>query len=161
MVDPVLFKNVALLFHLIGFGMIATLLFSGPIAERRFRKAETLEAKVALQRVIRSIGLISPLAVLLLLASGFGNMYYARLGPFTAGWLTAKIIFFGIAIVNGIMAGARGSKRGKLLARLARGETVPGALPDMQRYNKQQSIFYITQTTLVLIILVLSVFKPE
>lgn len=154
-------SHLVFLFHLIGFGMIAALLFSGPILERRFKRAETLDAKVAVQRVLKSVGLLSPLAVLLLLATGIGNMYFTGLGPFKAGWLTAKIIFFAIAVINSAMAGARGGQRRRLLERLALGENVPNALPEMQRYNKQQSIFYLIQTFLILVILVLSVFRPE
>ncbi len=154
-------SHLVFLFHLIGLGMIAALLFSGPILERWFRKAETLDAKITLQRALKSIGLLSPFAVFLLLATGIGNMYFTRLGPFKAGWLTAKIIFFAIAIINGAMAGARGSQRRRLLDRLALGENVLNALPEMQRYNKQQSIFYLTETFLILVILVLSVFRPE
>jgi hypothetical protein len=88
-------------------------------------------------------------------------MYFTGLGPFKAGWLTAKLVFFAIAVINGVMAGARGAKRGKLLGRLARGENVPNALAEMQRYNKQHSTFYITQTFLILVILVLAVFRPQ
>lgn len=154
-------NSVVFLFHLIGLSMIGALLFAGPILERRFQKAETLDAKVTLLRVMKSVGLLSPLAVLLLIATGIGNMYFTGLGPFKAGWLTAKIIFVAIVIVNGAMTGARARNRGKLLERLARGENVPDALPQMQRYNKQQTMFYLTQWFLILIILVLSVFKPQ
>lgn len=161
MEESFLLKELVFLFHLIGFALIASPLFSGPITEKRFQRAETLETKVAIQRILRSLGLLSPLAVLLLLASGVGNMYYSGLGPFTAGWLSAKIIFFVIAVVNGTMAGLRGGQRGKLLARLTKGETIPDALPRLQRLNKQQSTFYLTQTILIFIILALSVFKPE
>jgi len=141
--------------------MIGALLFAGPILERKFKKAETLDAKVTLLRVMKSVGLLSPLAVLLLIATGIGNMYFTGVGPFTAGWLTAKIIFVAIIIVNGAMMGTRARSRAQLLERLARGESVPDALPQMQRYNKQQTMFYLTQWFLVLIILVLSVFKPQ
>ncbi len=154
-------SHIVFLFHLIGFGMIATLLLAGPIQERRFQKAETLDGKVSLHRTMKSMGLLFPLAVLLLLATGIGNMYFTGLGPFKAGWLTAKIIFFAIAVVNGAMAGARTSNRGKLMERLARGESVPNALAEIQRLNKQQTIFYLTQTFLILIIITLPVFKPQ
>jgi uncharacterized membrane protein SirB2 len=154
-------NSVVFLFHLIGFGMIATLLFAGPILERRFQKGETLDTKVAIHRVMKSVGLLSPLAVLLLIATGIGNMYFTGLGPFKAGWLTAKIIFVAIVVVNGAMTGARALKRGKLLERLARGENIPNALPQMQRYNRQQTTFYLTQWFLIVVILVLSVFQPR
>jgi uncharacterized membrane protein SirB2 len=154
-------NSVFFLFHLIGFGMIAALLFAGPILERKFQKAETLDAKLAIYRAMKSVGLLSPFAVLVLVATGIGNMYFTGLGPFKAGWLTAKLIFFAIVIVNGSMTGGRALKRGKLLLRLARGENVPNALPEMQRYNKQQTTFYFTQTILVLVILALSVFRPQ
>jgi uncharacterized membrane protein SirB2 len=154
-------NSVVFLLHLVGFGMIATLLFAGPILERKFQKAETLDAKVAIHRAMKSVGLLSPLAVLFLIATGIGNMYFTGLGPFKAGWLTAKLIFFAIVVVNGGMAGAHAVKRGKLLQQLARGENIPNALPEMQRYNKQQVIFYLTQSVLVLVILALSVFKPQ
>ncbi len=153
--------QLVFLFHLIGFGMIVTLLLSGPILERKFKRAQTLEAKLALQKALKSVGLLYPMAVILLLLTGMGNMYYRELGLFKAGWLTAKIIFFAILVVNGAMAGARAGKRGRLIEQLARGETPPKALSEMQHYNKQQSIFYVTQTVLVLIVLALAVFKPE
>jgi uncharacterized membrane protein SirB2 len=160
--EEVLFlRKFVFLLHLVGFGLISTLLFSGPLLERRFRKAETLETKIALQRNLRSVGLLSPLAVLLLLGTGIANMYYLNLGLFSSGWLTAKIIFFAIATVNGALVGTSGSRRGKLLKRLSNGESIPGALPEMQRLNKQQSVFYLSQTVLILIILILSVFRPE
>jgi uncharacterized membrane protein SirB2 len=154
-------NSVVFLFHLLGFGMIATLLFAGPILERRFQKGETLDTKVAIHRVMKSVGLLSPLAVVLLVATGIGNMYFTGLGLFKAGWLTAKIIFVAIVIVNGAMTGARALKRGKLLQRLASGENVANALLQMQRYNKQETTFYLTQWFLILVILVLSVFKPQ
>jgi uncharacterized membrane protein SirB2 len=154
-------NNAVLVFHLIGFGMIATLLFAGPILERRFQKEETLETKTTILRVMKSVGLLSPLAVLLLVATGIGNMYFNHLGPFSKGWLTAKFIFVAMVAVNGAMTGARARKRGKLLKRLARGENVPNALPQMQRYNKQQTTFYLTEWFLVLVILVLSIFQPQ
>src|SRR3972149_1320208 len=118
-------NSVVFLFHLIGFGMIATLLFAGPILERKFQKAETLDAKVAIHRAMKSVGLLSPLAVLLPHPTGIGNMYFTGSGPFKAGWLTAKLIFFAIVIVNGWMTGVRALKRGKLLQGLARGENIP------------------------------------
>lgn len=161
MEDTGFMREVVFLLHLIGFGVIATLLIAGPILEQKFKKAETLDAKATLQKALRSMGLLSPLAIVLLLLTGIGNMYYSELGLFEAGWLTAKIIFFAIVVVNGAMAGARAGKRGKLIDRLARGETPPNALSEMQSYNKQQSIFYLTQTILILVILVLSVFKPQ
>jgi uncharacterized membrane protein SirB2 len=154
-------NSVVFLFHLVGFGMIATLLFAGPILERKFQKGETLDTKMAILRVMKSVGLLSPLAVLLLIATGIGNMYFTDLGLFKAGWLTAKIVFVAIVIVNGAMTGMRARKRAKLLERLARGENVPDALPQMQRFNKQQTTFYLTQWVLILVILVLSVFKPQ
>jgi len=154
-------SHLVFLFHLIGFGVISALLIAGPILERKFKRAETLDAKGALLKALKSVGLLSPMAVIILLLTGIGNMYYRELGPFKAGWLTAKIIFFAIVVVNGAMAGARAAKRGKLIEQLARGETPPNALSEMQRYNKQQSIFYVTQTILVLIVLALAVFKPE
>jgi uncharacterized membrane protein SirB2 len=154
-------KHLVFLFHLLGFGTIVGLLISGAILEKRFKKAETIDAKIAILQAIRQIGLLSPFAVVVLIGTGIGNMSLSSLGPFSAGWLTAKIIFFAIAIVNGAMAGARGGKRAKLLERLSHGENIPNALSQMQQYNKQHSVFYVTQTFLILIVLVLSVFKPD
>jgi hypothetical protein len=88
-------------------------------------------------------------------------MYFKELGPFKEGWLTAKLIFVAMVAINGAMTGERALKRGKLLERLARGENVPNALPQMQRYNKQQTTFYFTQWVLILVILTLSVFQPK
>ncbi len=153
-------QHLSLLVHLIGLGMISTLLFAGPVLEKRFQAVEDVNAKLELQKILRTIGLLSPLAVAVLLISGIGNMLYGGYGLFSSGWLTAKIIFFAIAVVNGAVMGARGGKRGKLIQQLVRGEVSGNAAEEIQAMNKQQLMFYRVQTLLILIIVILSVFKP-
>lgn len=82
-----------------------------------------------------------------------GNMY-----AFDFDWLTAKIIFFAIAAVNGVMYGVRGRKRGMLVMQIAKGEAPADAEVKIIEYDKQQRMFYVVNGILLLLILPLSVY---
>jgi len=152
------FREINLVFHFIGFGLFVTILIAAFIVERQYRKAPDLLAKATLLGVTRSIGLLSPFAVLLMLLTGIGNMHFLGIGLFDFGWLTAKVIFFAIAAVNGVLYGIRGRKRGALIMRLAKGEAPADAEATIKDYDKQQWAFYVVNAILLLLIVSLSVY---
>src|SRR5258706_288177 len=107
-------QELILLFHLIGFGLLATTAVAGLFLHLQYRKAPDLKAKAALLRAMRPIGLLSPVAVLILLVTGIGNMHAIGAGLLTLGWLTAKIIFFAMAVISGALVSIKSRQRSAL-----------------------------------------------
>ena len=151
-------REINLVLHFLGFGLFVMVLVAGFIIERQYRKATDVQVKATLLGVMRSIGIISPFAVLIMLLTGIMNMQTLGIGLLDFGWLTAKIIFFAIAATNGIFAGIRSRKRGTLVMQMAKGESPADAEQKVQSYDKQQSMFYVVNALLLLIIVVLSVY---
>ena len=153
--------HVSLLVHFIGIGMIFTSLFGGWIVTGHYRKAADWKTKAAMLRVLRPIGLFSPAAIVVMIVSGFGNMGLLGYGVFTAAWLSAKLVFFLIMAVAGVIGGVKGGRRGKLVAQMAEGSAPEGSERVIASLDKQQRLFSAFQAIILLIILVLSIVKPH
>jgi hypothetical protein len=156
-------QTIFFFLHLIGFGLLTPVLIGGWVLEFRFRSEPDLQQKLYLVRLIRSLGLLSPAATLLLLATGIGNIYY-RYGEvmhewFTEGWLVAKIMLFGVLLVNGTLFGPPMSrKRARLLSAMGEGSAPADAESLVAHLNRQLMWFYAVQSILLLAILALSTF---
>lgn len=151
-------REINLVLHFLGFGLFVMLLVAGFTLERHYRKATDLQVKAAMLGVGKTLGLISPFAVLLMLLTGIGNMYMLGIGLFDFGWLTAKIIFFAMAAINGMLNGGRARKRGMLVMQMAKGEAAADAETKVQEIDKQQGLFFIVNGILLLLIVSLSVY---
>ncbi len=151
-------REIFLILHLLGLGLFVATLIPGYILDSQYRKAADIQTKATLLRALRPIGLLSPFAALLMLATGIANMHYLGVGLLDLGWLTAKIIFFALAVVSGATFGAKAQKRGKLIQQMAKGETPPDADARLKELDKQQRLFYVVQPILLLIIIYLSVY---
>jgi uncharacterized membrane protein SirB2 len=149
------------LLHFIGIGIIFASLLGGLILHAQYRKAPDSNSKLIILKALRPIGLLSPVAVVVLLLSGIGNMEGSMTyGWFTTAWLSTKIVLFIIVAVSGIVFGVRSRKRGKLVTQIAEGNAPEGAETILASMDNQQRFFYIVQTALILTILALSVIKP-
>jgi hypothetical protein len=151
------------LFHLLGFGIIATTLLGGWLIERRLRREPEAPAKLALLRLNRYVGLLSPLASVLMLVTGtvnIINLYPANPNLwYGQAWLMAKVILFAFLLVNGAIFGPVISRRRSKLIRAAIENTAPaGADKTIHIYNKNITTFFLVQSLLLLVILYLSVF---
>lgn len=151
------------LIHLLGFGAIVTTLLAGFILDRKFRKEKDWGLKLYLGGPMKTFGIISPFAGLIMLITGIGNIHN-RLGGsnvawYQEGWLVAKIICFAILLINGLASGPRLSKNRMMLVKAINDKTAP---PDAEQklagYNRQLTIFYVVQTVLLLAIVFLTVF---
>lgn len=147
-------------FHLIGFGLIVTLLVSSWLLHRQYTAATDFKTKSVILSSARSVGLLSPLAILVLLITGVGNMHLRGLGLFDERWLIIKVVLFAIAAVNGIVFGIRSKKRSMLVGQLAQGTAQPGSELKLASMDKSALAFYVIQTILFIAILVLTVWKP-
>lgn len=153
--------SLSFYFHLFGFGLIVTTLVAGFLVERKFRSEQDLSLKLYVSGLARTIGLLSPFAVLLLLVTGIGNIINRYTGMSIAwyqeGWLVAKLIFFVILLLNGMFYGPRISRsRTKLLKSLQEDSGPPDAQKALASLNRQMSLFYLVQGLLLLIIVYLS-----
>jgi uncharacterized membrane protein len=149
-------RELTLFFHLIGFGLLFPTLISGMIINGRSKRASDHAAKSALLQAMRPIGLLSPLAMVIILITGIMNMNLLGVGVLTLGWLTAKIIFFTIAVISGILFGAISRRRAALVENLGSGIPEPGAEAKLRGYDRQITLYYLVMTLLILVILYLS-----
>jgi uncharacterized membrane protein len=150
--------QITIFFHFIGMGMLVSLIIAGIILEGKYRKLPTLQEKALLLGIMKQYGILSPVATILLLVTGIGNMHALAYGLFDFGWLTAKIIFFAIAATNGAIFGVISRKRGVLVGKMLKNEAPPDAESQLNNLNKQVTMFHLVLDLLFIIILALAVF---
>jgi len=155
--------SISFLLHLVGFGMLFTTILAGFVIDRKFRGQTDYTMKLFTAQIARTIGLLSPFAAVLLLATGIGNIHNryldSSLSWYSEGWLVAKIILFAVSLLNGMIYGPRLTRnRTALVKSLSDHSAPPDAEQLLRSLNNQITLFYLVQTTLMLIILVLSVF---
>ncbi len=154
--------HFSLLIHFVGLGMIFTTIFAGWILTGQYKRAKDWDAKALHIKSLRAIGLLSPIGVLVLVLSGIGNM---TLGPhpytlFSDAWLSTKLVFVVLLAAAGVFFGAKSSRRTKLVYLVVAGSAPAGAEETIRALDRQQRWFYVLEAVLLLVILVLSIFKP-
>ena len=164
-------RTITLLFHFIGFGIIATLNIAGNILNRQYKKAPDLLTKATILRSMRPIGMLSPLAVVIMLVTGIGNMQMMGIrfvgatidgsyepGILDIGWLTGKVILYIIIAISGVIFGIKAGKRGALVASMAKGNPPANAEELLRQYDKQIDMGYIVFPIIVIAILFLAIY---
>ncbi|MGO9480863.1 MAG: hypothetical protein ACLP05_03660 [Candidatus Kryptoniota bacterium] len=163
---------LSLFFHLIGVGMIFTLLFAGPIIETNFRWENDISMKRHSAKLLRNIGLLSPFGALVLILSGIGNMnirgitFWDLFGSYA--WLGIKLVLFIVLLIMGMALSPKTARQRALIIEKmdqpgppAEDSTQSEDIGDqMNSLNKRQTIFFATNWVLVLLILILTLFKP-
>ncbi len=155
--------SVAFVLHLLSVGILTTTLLAGFILDRKLRREPDLRLKLYVAGISRIIGLLSPLAAILLLLTGIANIHNRFLGSTSAwyaeGWLVAKIILYVVMVFNGMFYGP-GLMRSRLkIIRSQDDHTAPmNADTSIRSLNKQITLFYAVQTLLFLFILYISAF---
>lgn len=157
--------HVSLFFHLLGVGMIFTLLFAGPIIEANFRWENDIRMKQHAAKMLRSVGLLSPFGALVLILSGIGNMIFLHITVgdlFTsAGWLGLKLIFFIVLLGIGMAVSPKTARqRAMLLDQMNQINPPEDANEKMEELNSKQTTFFVVNWVLVIIIVLLTLFKP-
>ena len=156
---------VSLFFHLIGVGMIFTLLFAGPITEANFRWENDLRMKEHAAKLLRSIGLLSPFGALVLILSGIANMVvrnitFANLFG-SAAWLGMKLVIFIVLLAMGMVMSPKTARaRAMLLDQMNQLNPPEDVNDKMAALNSKQTLFFLLNWVLVLVILLLTLFKP-
>jgi hypothetical protein len=151
-------RFILLLFHFLGVGLIVCIQVASFILDAQYRKAPDLQTKAIILRAAKPIGMLSPVAIVVMLITGIGNMHILGLGLFTLGWLTAKIIIFAIAVVNGILTGVKASKRGALVASMVKGDAPSDANELLTSYDNQMRWSQVVNPLLLLLLLGLAIY---
>jgi len=155
--------SIAFVLHLLSFGILTTTLLAGFILDRRLRKVPDFQSKLTTAGISKTIGLLSPVATILLLLTGIANIHNRFLGSTSAwyaeGWLVAKIVLYVVMVFNGMFYGP-GLMRSRLkILRSQAEQTAPlNADTSIRSLNKQITLFFVVQTLLFLLIVYSSVF---
>ena len=164
-------REITLLIHFIGFGIIATLNIAGIILNNQYKKAPDLQAKGAILRAMKPIGMLSPAAIIIMLVTGIGNMQMIGIrfvgttvdgtyepGILDIGWLTGKVILFILVATTGVMHGIKSRKRGALVGSMIQGKAPANAEELLRQYDKQINLNYIIFPIVVTAILFLAIY---
>jgi uncharacterized membrane protein len=151
------------LVHLLAYGLISGVTFAGWILNSRFTAEPDLPLKIALGAAMRSVGFFSPIAAIVLLATGIGNIINVYTGTGTEwyqhSWLVVKVVLFGILLTNGALFGpSLARKRMKVVRKALEDDSPDLADEELKPLNAQIRWFFIVQTILILGILFFSVY---
>lgn len=151
------------LLHLVGFSFVSALVIAGWVLNGRMIAEQDPTLKLYLGRTMKSMGLLSPIAAVILLITGIGNIYnlYGGTGIewYTQGWLVVKIILFGILVVNGMFFGpALSRKRMKIVQSILEEGGTEERSSMLGQLNSQIKWFYVVQAVLLLGVLFFSAF---
>ncbi|HXX63250.1 MAG TPA: DUF2269 family protein [Bacteroidota bacterium] len=150
----------SLLIHLIGFAMLFTSVLGAWILRAHYGGTTEWRTKVTILRVVRSFGLLSAVAVVLMLLSGLGNVYALGLTAQMPGWLQVKLILFVLAWAAGILSAVGGRRRAVLVVQIAEGNAPQDAPARALSMDARANVILVVQSALLLAIVILSVFKP-
>jgi hypothetical protein len=155
--------SIAFVVHLLSVGILTTTLIAGFLLDRRIRKESNLGLKIYVAGISRTIGLLSPVAVILLLLTGIANIHNRLLGSTMAwydeGWLVAKIIVYVVMVFNGMFYGPGLMRsRLKIIQSQLEQKAPDSSESTIRSLNKQISLFYAVQSLLFLFVIYLSVF---
>ncbi len=148
--------EIILFLHLMGFGLLATPLFGGILLEIQLRRTKEPGNRDQILRSLRSIGILSPIAMGWMLLTGIGNMFFNNYSMLRMpGWLAFKIVAFVLLVISGILFAIQSRKRSRLLQQAA--ENDPEAGPGLNHASRQITLAYIVLFVLILLIVYLSV----
>jgi len=157
---------VSIVFHLIGVGMIFTLLFAGPIIESNFRWENDIRMKQHSIKLLRSIGLLSPFGALILILSGIGNMIVLGItfgnlfGSYA--WLGMKLVIFIVLLVMGMALSPKTARQRALIVEQMGQPNPPEDADDrLTSLNSRQTLFFLINWILVIIILLLTILNSK
>lgn len=148
--------------HLLGFGLLVASIAGGFLLDRTIRKETDVKLRLFAGHISRKLGLLSPFAALILLITGIANIQNMFVNSskswYEEGWLVAKVILYGVMLLNGTLYGPKLSRaRMRFLESLSKDPGVAGTGDPLKSHNRQITLFYIVQTLLLLLILIVSV----
>ena len=150
--------------HLLGFGLMAAVVAMGWFLNLRLTASQSQDVRISIESMMRTPLLLFPLAALLLLTTGIGNIFNLYYGTLTLwyqqGWLVIKIILFGVMLVNGTVFGPLVNSKRMRFVRKGSDATEEDE-KNLSFLNKQMNWFYTVQSVLLLGIVFFSAFGPS
>ena len=155
--------SYAIIVHFLGFGLVSALLTMSLLLERKFRSETDWDRKQYILGLMRPFKVLGPLAGIIMLLSGIGNIYNRFLDSpepwYDEGWLVAKIVLFIIfAVTSSVGARLLMAKRMQLVASVIQQAHPADADQSLKRSNRAHTILYLAQLILLVAIVYLAVF---
>ncbi|TAK60522.1 MAG: hypothetical protein EPO24_06615 [Bacteroidetes bacterium] len=150
--------QITLLFHFIGLGLFVAIQVASFVITSQYKKAPDLQTKLTLLKVMRPIGLLSPIAIVVMIITGIGNMHAFQITLSDFSWLRTKLIVFGIAAVLGIVVGVLSRKRGALVGMMVQGKAPADADAALKKYDRLIGALSLIMPLLLLCIIYLSIY---
>lgn len=155
--------HCSLVLHLIGVGMLFTTVFAGLLLHQQYKRAGDWASRLLYLKSLRTIGLLSPAGVALMLMSGIANM---TLGPysrpfFSDAWLGVKLLIFLVMVLVGVMTAVLGARRARVAAGLASEHPAGAGDPRLRSLDKGMLASYFIQAVGIITIIALSIVKPK
>lgn len=151
------------LLHLLGFGVLMAIYIRGAIFEKTLRAEPDWTRKALIMNLMNSAAWLGPVSGLILLLSGFGNIYNRYLGspePWQIeGWIIGKtVLFILLMILGGTMGRILPKRRLRLVQESAKNGPTPEVERKLKQYDRWTSLFYFIQGFLLLAILFMAAF---
>lgn len=156
-----LLREIGLILHFIGLGMVAVGILAGPILSRMLWKkleSSVAEGKTA-GEILGRVAMLPTFGGLVLLASGLLMLGVEQWARFSQTWLMAKLVIYVIMTLGGfLVAKPTGARVMKLIAGAAAEKSYDR--DEAARLRRRMAGFEIIQAILFLSAISLAVFKP-
>ncbi|HET7153323.1 MAG TPA: hypothetical protein VFJ29_06125 [Candidatus Kapabacteria bacterium] len=160
------FQSLSIFIHVIGFGIVFGMMLVGPIIEKQFQTATDWSARAKLGMVSKRLAMFSPVAIIILLLSGIGNMMtfgFTMSDAFSgaAWWLGVKIVLFVCLALNGIFNARKlGEARGVIIMGAMQGKGGAEAEAALQATYKRMNMFFRIQGFMLTVVVIMAIFRP-
>lgn len=153
----------SLVLHLIGVGILFTTVIAGLLLHQQYKRAGDWASRLIYLKSLRTIGLLSPAGVALMILSGIANMtlgHYSRPFFFDA-WLGVKLLIFLVMVLVGVMTAILGARRKRLATRLAEEQSAGATDPQLRSIDSRMLAAFFIQAIGIITIIALSIVKPR
>lgn len=160
------FQSLSIFIHVVGFGIVFGMMLAGPIIEKQFQSAADWSARAKLGMVAKRMAMFSPVAIIILLLSGIGNMMtfgFTMADAFsgTAWWLGVKIVLFVCLAANGLLNARKiGEERGKIVMQAMQGNGGADAEVALKSTYGRMNMFFRVQGFMLTVVVVMAIFRP-
>jgi uncharacterized membrane protein len=148
--------SITLAVHILSFGLVATGVIGGDVVDGSVRGAlrrGAVQEADAIAGMMLRLAICAQVGAGLLLLSGVGMLAEKHWGFWGEGWLTVKLILFGVLVLNGPLVA-------RPAAKALRAALQAGRMDATSRILSRLALFHVVQTVGLVAIVVLAVLKP-
>ncbi len=154
-----IFLQLARFFHLIGLTLAVGILLASFVAGRQgwALLAQDKASGLAAFRSMATLQVVGAIGLMLLLLSGAAMLALLEWTLLSLLWFQLKLLAVGLLFLNGFSMGRKQTLN--LQALIAEEKKGHGQMPDFTRLKRNLQIFQLTQLSLFMLIILLSVFR--